>query len=183
MQAADIFELPVDLAYAGIDQRRAHVLAREVAHHYGWPVPIAVHTPLISSLRGGGRMDPATMGVERKMSKSDPGSAITLPATEAEIRERLGAAFCPAKELEGNPVVELARHVVLPWESSLRVERAEKHGGPVEYASDAEFVSAWQAGSLHPADLKSSVAGALVRILGPTHRFFAEHPDAAPSGF
>ncbi|HTT35293.1 MAG TPA: tyrosine--tRNA ligase, partial [Thermoplasmata archaeon] len=37
MQVADIFELPVDLAYAGIDQRRAHVLAREVAHSEGWP--------------------------------------------------------------------------------------------------------------------------------------------------
>ncbi len=73
MQVADIFELPVDLAYGGMDQRRGHVLAREVAHHYHWPVPTAVHTPLLSSLRGGGRMDPTDGTVERKMSKSDPG--------------------------------------------------------------------------------------------------------------
>lgn len=183
MQAADIFELPVDIAYAGIDQRRAHVLAREVAHHYHWPVPLAVHTPLISSLKGGGRMDPAMMGVEKKMSKSDPSSAITLPASEAEIRERLAGAFCPAKELEGNPVVELARHVVIPWESTLKIERAAKHGGPVEFGTEADFVQAWTTGTLHPADLKGAVAASLVRILEPLNRFFNTHPEAQPTGY
>ena len=183
MQAADIFELPVEIAYAGIDQRRAHVLARETAHHYGWPVPVAVHTPLISSLKGGGRMDPTTMGVERKMSKSDPTSAITLPTTEEEVRTRLNGAFCPAKELDGNPVVELARHVLLPWEGKVEIERAPKHGGPVSFSSDAEFVAAWTAGAVHPMDLKASVATALGRILAPANRYFSEHPDAAPSGF
>ena len=183
MQAADIFELPVDLAYAGIDQRRAHVLAREVAHHYGWPVPVAVHTPLISSLKGGGRMDPATMGVERKMSKSDPTSAITLPTTEEEVRARLTSAFCPAKEVEGNPVVELVRHVLFPWEGRFEVDRAPKHGGPLSFATDAEFLAAWTEGKLHPADVKAAVATALCRVLEPSTRFFETHPEASPVGF
>jgi tyrosyl-tRNA synthetase len=183
MQAADIFELPVDLAYAGIDQRRAHVLAREVAHHYQWPVPVAVHTPLISSLKGGGRMDPTTMGVERKMSKSDPTTAITLPATEEEIRQRIAGAFCPAKEVDGNPVVELARFVLFPWEGKLDIERAPKHGGPMSFATEAEFTAAWTSGTLHPQDLKGAVAAGLVRVLAPAHRYFAEHPNAAPAGF
>ena len=183
MQAADIFELPVEIAYAGIDQRRAHVLARETAHHYGWPVPVAVHTPLISSLKGGGRMDPATMGVEKKMSKSDPTTAITIPATEEEIGVRLQGAFCPAKEVDANPVVELARYVLFPWEGHLEIERAPKHGGPLSFATEAAFVEAWTAGTIHPQDLKAAVGVGLGRILAPAHRYFAAHPEHVPVGF
>lgn len=183
MQAADIFELPVEIAYAGIDQRRAHVLAREVAHHYEWPVPVAVHTPLISSLKGGGRMDPETMNVERKMSKSDPTSAVTLPTTESELRQRIGQAFCPAKEVEGNPVVEIARHILFPWTGHVALERAAKHGGPIDFTTEVEFLQAWTLGTLHPADVKAAVATGLWQLLAPAQRYFEEHPEARPVGF
>jgi len=183
MQAADIFELPVDLAYGGLDQRRAHVLAREVAHHYGWPVPCAVHTPLLSSLTGGGRMDAGDGTIERKMSKSDPGSAIPLPATADEIRDRVAAAFCPAKEVEGNPVVEAARFVVFPWDGRLVVERAAKHGGAVTFEDAEAFAAAWRAGALHPQDLKGAVASALDRLVAPVRRYFEDHPEVGPASF
>ncbi|HYA11297.1 MAG TPA: tyrosine--tRNA ligase [Thermoplasmata archaeon] len=183
MQAADIFELPVELAYGGMDQRRAHVLAREVAHHYGWPVPSAIHTPLLSSLRGGARMDPVEGTVEGKMSKSDPGSAIRIPSDRAEIDARVAAAFCPAKQLEGNPVVEIVRYIVLPWEGRLSVDRAAKHGGPVEFHDAGAFESAWSEGKLHPQDLKGAVAAALDRLLEPARRHFAAHPESSPEAF
>jgi len=183
MQAADIFELPVELAYGGMDQRRAHVLAREVAHHYGWPVPAAIHTPLLSSLRGGARMDPTEGVVEGKMSKSDPGSGIPVPADRAEIDTRIAGAFCPARQLDGNPVVEVARYIVFPWEGRLHVERAAKHGGPVEFTASAEFERAWSEGKLHPQDLKTAVAASLDRLLEPSRRFFGEHPELSPERF
>ncbi len=182
MQAADIFELPVEIAYAGIDQRRAHVLARETAHHYGWPVPIAVHTPLISSLKGGGRMDPATMGVERKMSKSDPTNAITIPAKPEDVRARLAQAFCPPKTLEANPVAEIAQHIVFPWEGKLEIPRPEKFGGPLHFDSAATFAEQYAAGGIHPQDLKGAVSEALIRILEPAARHFAAHREAIPEG-
>ena len=69
MQVTDIFRLRVDVAYAGMDQRRAHMLAREVAEARGLKKPIALHTPILSSLKGASRMDPVS-----KMSKSDPDS-------------------------------------------------------------------------------------------------------------
>jgi tyrosyl-tRNA synthetase len=180
MQAADIFELPVEIAYAGVDQRRAHVLAREVAHHYRWPVPVAVHTPLISSLKGGGRMDPESQTVERKMSKSDPTAGIPIPSDPEMIASRIGAAYCPAKEVDGNPVVELVRFVVFPWEGKLSVERAAKHGGPFVLGTEEEFLKIWKAGSLHPQDLKAAVAAALTRITDPALRFFRSHLEAIP---
>ncbi|HLY77163.1 MAG TPA: tyrosine--tRNA ligase, partial [Thermoplasmata archaeon] len=181
MQAADIFELPVEIAYAGIDQRRAHVLAREVAHHYHWPVPVAIHTPLISSLKGGGRMDPETQTVERKMSKSDPSAGVPLPSDPEVVASRIGAAYCPAKEVDGNPVVELVRFVIFPWEGKLSIERAAKHGGSFEIPTEEEFLSTWRAGSLHPQDLKAAVALALTRLMEPARRFFGSHPEAIPA--
>jgi tyrosyl-tRNA synthetase len=182
MQASDIFELPVELAYAGMDQRRAHVLAREVAHHYGWPTPVAVHTPLISSLKGGGRMDPAQVA-ERKMSKSDPAGAITLPSTPEEVATRMKGAFCPAKEVEGNPVVELALHVVFPWRGRLTVRRAPQHGGDRTFEDAAGFRTAWAGGEVHPADLKTAVAAEVAEIARPVSEYFSHHPGDAPEGF
>jgi tyrosyl-tRNA synthetase len=182
MQVADIFELPVELAYAGLDQRRAHVLAREVAHREGWPVPVAVHTPLIPSLKGSGRMDASDPGSLAKMSKSDPASAIPLPASGAEISERIRGAFCEAKQIDGNPVVALAVHVLLPWSGALEVERDPRHGGPVTYPDEATFLEAWRTGALHPMDLKNAVARGLTRIVGPPSERLAGVPGADGQG-
>jgi tyrosyl-tRNA synthetase len=182
MQVADIFELPVEIAYAGTDQRRAHVLAREVAHHYGWPVPVAVHTPLISSLKGGGRMDVTEHVVERKMSKSDPSTGIPLPATAEEIESRIRGGFCTAREVDGNPIVELARFVVIPWSGRLEVDRSPAHGGPVTYDTEPAFLEAWRAGALHPADLKNAVARSLGEIVVPGGRALAGVPGADGTG-
>ena len=183
MQAADIFELPVDLAYGGMDQRRAHVLAREVAHHFGWDPPVAIHTPLLSSLRGPGRMDAADGSVERKMSKSDPTSGIPIPASAETIRERIGQAVCPARIADGNPVVEIVRYIVFPWSGTLSVDRAAEHGGPVAFDSEAAFVTAWTDGALHPKDLKAAVAAALDRLMAPARAYFEDHPDEGPASF
>ncbi|MFW3146020.1 MAG: tyrosine--tRNA ligase [Thermoplasmatota archaeon] len=60
MQAADIFDLKVDLAIGGMDQRHAHMLARDAAEKLGWKKPTALHTPLLSSLSKSGRMEMIT---------------------------------------------------------------------------------------------------------------------------
>jgi len=52
MQVADIFHMRIDLAYGGMDQRHAHMLARDVAQKLGRPAPVAIHTPLVPSLKG-----------------------------------------------------------------------------------------------------------------------------------
>jgi len=183
MQGADIFELPVEIAYGGMDQRRAHVLAREVAHHYRWPVPTAVHTPLLSSLHGGGRMNPTDGVVEHKMSKSDPSSGIPIPAERPLIAERVQNAFCPAKVSEGNPVVEVVRYIAFPWEGRLHVERPVKYGGPLDFATEAQFHAAWTGGTLHPQDLKSAVVEVLDRLVEPARRHFTAHPELSPASF
>ncbi|MGI0053501.1 MAG: tyrosine--tRNA ligase [Thermoplasmata archaeon] len=176
MQSADIFELPVDIALAGLDQRRAHVLAREAAHSNGWPVPVAVHTPLISSLKGGGRMEASGGAPERKMSKSDPTSAIVLPSSPEVIEARIRGAFCPAREVDGNPVVEIARYLILPAQGRLAIPREGRFGGPLEIASAEELLALWRAGGLHPQDLKGAVGAALAELCAPVAEHFRRHP-------
>jgi tyrosyl-tRNA synthetase len=178
MQAADIFELPVEIAYAGIDQRRAHILARETAQANGWPVPVAVHTPLISALTGGGRMDVDSGRADRKMSKSDPRSSIQLPSSPKLIEERVRGAYCPAREVDGNPIVEIARWIGFGAEDTLTVERSAQHGGTVTYESEGKFLAAWRSGELHPGDLKPAVADLLAREIAPVERYFAAHPES-----
>jgi tyrosyl-tRNA synthetase len=171
MQAADIFELGVDIALAGMDQRRAHMLARDAAEKLGWKKPIALHTPLLVSLLGSGRMDP----VEAKMSKSNPNSAVFLHDTPAEISKKIKNAFCPP-EAEGNPVIEIMKLIAFPKLGGVKIDRPAKYGGPVEFASFDELVAAYSSGKLHPQDLKKGASESLTAVLAPVRDYFEKNP-------
>lgn len=171
MQVTDIHRLDLDLALGGMDQRHAHMLYRDLAPKLGWKQVVALHTPLVGGLQGGGRMDP----VESKMSKSKPDSAILLPEEPAEVERKLGKAFCPPKEVEGNPVAEIARYILLP-RGPLAVERDAKFGGDVSFATWEDLRSAYASGDLHPKDLKDAVARALNAAMEPVRTHFAAHP-------
>ncbi len=171
MQVADIFELDVDIALAGMDQRRAHMLARDVAEKLGWRKPVALHTPLLMSLVGGGRMDP----VEAKMSKSDPNSAIFLHDSPEDIHRKMKNAFCPP-EAENNPVLEVMRLIVFPKLGGVTIERPAKFGGPVTFSSYQEIHSTYESKSLHPMDLKKGAADSLATVLAPVREYFSKNP-------
>ncbi len=173
MQAADIFQLEVDVAYGGMDQRKAHMLARDAAEKLGWKKPIALHTPLLLGLRGGGRMDP----VEAKMSKSDPDSSILIHDSPEDIRRKIKKAYCPEGVVEENPIMDIAKHIVFPQKGSLLIERPEKWGGNLEVRSYEELEKVFAAKELHPMDLKSGVASALIELLEPVRKYFEKHPE------
>ncbi len=172
MQVADIFQLDVDIAYSGMDQRRAHMLARDAAEKLGWKKPIALHTPLLMSLVGGARMDP----VEAKMSKSNPDSAVFMHDSKDDVTRKLKNAFCPPS-VDGNPVLDTARLLVFPRTGRLTIDRPAKYGGPVEFSSYAELESAYSSKSLHPMDLKKGVADAMNAMLDPVRDYFDKHPE------
>lgn len=171
MQAADIFELQVDIALAGMDQRRAHMLARDAAEKLGWTKPVALHTPLLMSLVGGGRMDP----VEAKMSKSDPNSAIFIHDTPQEISKKMKNAFCPP-EVENNPVLDVMRLITFPKLGSVSIDRPAKYGGPLSFGSYEELAEAYGKKQLHPQDLKRGAADSLVKVLEPVRDHFGKNP-------
>ena len=185
MQAADIFHLEVDLACAGIDQRKVHMLARDVAEKLGRPKPICLHTPLLMGLTGpveggGGRFDEdeaLDKRIRAKMSKSVPKGCIYVHDEPEEIRAKIRKAFCPAKVVEDNPVLELVKLVVFPALGRLEVERPARYGGPVIYEDYGELERDFSSGALHPLDLKNAVAEALVEILKPVREHFARKPE------
>ncbi|MDG6898658.1 MAG: tyrosine--tRNA ligase [Nitrososphaerota archaeon] len=184
MQVADIFWLDVDICQLGIDQRRANVLAREVAEKLGLKKPVAIHHHMLMGLEGmktpEGFDENAAMDREiaSKMSKSKPENSIFVHDSAEAIARKLGGAYCPAKVVEGNPVLEYARYIVFRRSHSLKVERPQKFGGNVEYSSYAELESAYRSGSLHPADLKRGVALALDGVISPIRSHFEKNPSA-----
>jgi tyrosyl-tRNA synthetase len=178
MQVADIFYMDLDLALGGMDQRHAHMLARDVAKKLGRKAPVALHTPLVPNLKGGaGRMDPA----EAKMSKSKPDSGIFLHDDQAAVRDKIQKAHCPAGAKDDNPVLDLLRLIVWPRLAAgtpFSVTRPAKFGGAATFATYDAVAAAFVAGDLHPADLKSAVAAAINDILAPVQAYFASHPDS-----
>ncbi|MGD0177806.1 MAG: tyrosine--tRNA ligase [Candidatus Bathyarchaeia archaeon] len=185
MQAADIFELKLDVACAGIDQRKAHALARDVADKLGWPKPTSLHTPLLIGLAGAKRMDTAKFDENRdvssqissKMSKSITESGIIVHDEPEAIKHKLKGAYCPQKETENNPVLEIARHIIFPWSNSVSLDRPSKYGGPATFTTYKELESEYRAGKIHPQDLKVSVAESLIKILEPVREEFEKHPE------
>lgn len=172
MQAADIFVMDIDVAYAGIDQRRAHMLAREAAEKLNWKVPVAIHTPLIPGLSGMNRMDP----ISGKMSKSHPDSNILIHDSAEDIQRKMKKAFCPP-EAEGNPVLSVCKYIIFGRGGKLIIERPEKFGGNLEFNSYEELEKTYLAQELHPLDLKNGVAKALSDYLAPVREYFEKHPE------
>ncbi|MCL2711756.1 MAG: tyrosine--tRNA ligase [Methanomassiliicoccaceae archaeon] len=173
LQATDIFQLNVDIAYAGMDQRKAHMLARDAAEKLGWRKPIALHTPLLPGLKGGNRMDPAAS----KMSKSDPDSSINIHDDDESIRRKMNKAFCPPEKEEetANPVLMLCKYIILPRLGALNIDRPEKFGGPISFTCYEDIADSYFSAKLHPMDIKKGVAESLIKILEPVRKFFASN--------
>lgn len=171
MQAADIFYLNIDLAHAGMDQRKVHMLARELN-----PSFVALHTHLLPSLKQSSRMnyyDP----LESKMSKSIPDSAIFLHDSEEDIKRKIKKAYCPEKTTEGNPVYEIAKHIIFHEYDELVLERPEKFGGDITLTKES-LEKEYLAGNIHPLDLKSFTSKYLAEILRPARDYFKKNRES-----
>ncbi|MBS3162437.1 tyrosine--tRNA ligase [Candidatus Woesearchaeota archaeon] len=188
MQVADIFTQGLNIAHAGMDQRKAHVIAREVAHKLNiQPLinkngqrysPIAVHHHLILGLQKPAVWPVPTENIQelwstQKMSKSVPGSAVFILDSEEEIRSKLAKAFCPEKNVLFNPVLDWTKHLLFVKDKfELSIERPEKFGGNISYYTYSDLEKDFEAGKVHPLDLKKAVGEALVKTLAPARKHF-----------
>jgi len=174
MQVSDIFYLDVDVAYGGMDQRHAHMLARDVSKKLGKKPPAAIHTPLLTGLQAGGRMN----AIEAKMSKSKPESMISIHDNPVNVKKKISKAFCPEKQIEGNPILEICKFVIFPElkDKSFLIDRPEKFGGILEFKNYEELEKAFVTG-LHPLDLKNTTTTYINQILEPVHKYFEKHSE------
>ena len=112
------------------------------------------------------------------MSKSIPGSCVYIHDTPKEIETKIGNAFCPAKVVDDNPVLDLCKHIIFREFDSFEIKRTEKFGGPVSFESYNELEPAFRSGKVHPLDLKAAVAKHLADVLKPAREYFEKNKNA-----
>ncbi|MDB3879320.1 tyrosine--tRNA ligase [bacterium] len=174
MQAADIFELEIDVALGGMDQRKAHMFMRDMASKWNWKKATCLHTPILSSLKASGvRMD----SFDHKMSKSDPNGALLLHDTLQLIQKKMKKAYLDPAD-DHSPVYELAEHVVMPEFGSITVTPNPKFGEPSTWDDLEQFKQAVKDGTLHPFDAKMGVAEGVANGLLSITQHFEEHPES-----
>jgi len=179
MQAGDIFHLKVDIAQLGMDQRKVNVLAREIAPKLGEKKPIAIHHHMLMGLT---KPTTEATGVEgavaKKMSKSNPNSAIFMTDTTEEIKKKFNKAYCPEAEVENNPVLEYYKYIIFEKVDEVLIERPEKFGGNASYKSYKDLEKDFIAKKIHPADLKSTAAKYVDQLLAPIRDHFEKNKKA-----
>lgn len=189
MQVADIFIQKINIAHAGLDQRKAQVIARDVAlklklnplldNNNNKIKPIAIHGHLILGLQKPPIWPVPKENIQElwskmKMSKSISGSAIYMTDDEGEIRNKIKNAFCPEGEIGFNPLLDWAKHLVfINDKSNLKTKREEKFGGDITYNKYEDLEKDFEKKSLHPMDLKNAMANKLVEILTPAMEHFS----------
>ena len=188
MQVSDIFAQGINLPHAGLDQRKAQVIAREVGlkiktnalldkggkkmkpvavHHHlllglgkppVWPVPKEQLQDLWSNL---------------KMSKSKPDTCVFIHDSPEEIKRKINQAFCLEGEKEFNPVLDWTKYLIFRDEKCrLEIKREEKFGGNRTYTSYSAVERDFVEKKLHPMDLKNAVGDALIKLLEPARKHF-----------
>lgn len=181
MQVTDIFDMNIDICQLGMDQRRAHVLAREIGPKLGWKKPVAVHHTILMGLQGIQRVEGANkeeMVIASKMSKSNPKSAIYMHETFEQIKDKVNSAYCPEKVVEGNPLLQYAKLIVFKEIPVMMIKRPTKFGGDLEIQSYEELEKLYRAGKIHPMDFKNAMAAELDKLIKPTREHFEKNKKA-----
>ena len=156
MQALDEHYLGADVQYAGTDQRKIMMFAREKLPKMMYHPRVEVMTPMIPGLIG------------KKMSASVEKSKIDLLDSEEFVREKLKNAEFVA----GNPdngVMAFLKSVIMTMKQDKKekfiVKRDKKFGGDLSYTSYEEIERDVKNKKLHPLDLKLALAEEINKLL------------------
>ncbi len=149
MQSLDEEYLKVDAQFAGLDQRKILVFAREYLPKIGYRRRIEMMTPMIRGLVG------------EQMSSSIESSKIDLLDDEATVAQKINKAEC----VEGNPengLMDILKYLIFVMKQDkkekLVIERPKKFGGDVEYLSYYDLENDFINKRLHPLDVKNALA-------------------------
>lgn len=176
MQSIDIKALELDIVHAGMDQRKIHMLVREVFPKFGWKIPVSVHHHLLPGL--------AEPSIEQskysynngefvsKMSKSNPSSGILIHDDENTITQKIIKGYCPPASTANNPILELIRHVIFHEYREFVVERPQKYGGTIIYSNFSELEKSYIDNKVHAMDLKNATAMYVNKIIRPIREHF-----------
>jgi len=145
MQALDEEYLKVDAQFAGVDQRKIMVYAREYLPKIGYKERIEIMNPMIRGLVG------------KQMSSSIEGTKIDLMDDEEVVKKRINKAEC----VEGNPdngLLSLAKYLIFGIKEKFEIKRPEKFGGDLVYKDYHSLEKDFVDKKIHPLDLKNAVS-------------------------
>jgi len=168
MQAVDIHTMDLDIVHAGMDQRKIHMLVREIFPKMKWKVPVAIHHHILAGLgEPEVSSDSDSEFISSKMSKSKASSGIFIHDSDDDIISKFKKAWCPEGIVDKNPILEIFRYVVFHEFNEVAIERPAKFGGNVNYTSYQELQRDFAEKKLHPSDLKSAAAKYVINIIKP----------------
>jgi len=161
LQALDEEFLGADAQFGGVDQRKIFMFARESLPKLGFKKRrIHLMNNLIPGLTKDG-----------KMSASVPNSKIDFFDSDDTIKRKFRKAFSVDGEVEGNCLLCVLKHVLMPmivfFGVKFVVKRDEKYGGDMQFSSYEQCEKAFAAGELQSADLKSAVAREVIALIWP----------------
>jgi len=188
MQAADVFWLGTHLCQSGLDQRKIYVSCRDIATGLDQKYQLKLATETVkpitmfnSLLLGMTPPEKAkegkTLEATKKMSKSNPDSAIFETDNLEEISRKLKKAYCPMIDpnLSGeenqeiqkyNPILNWCQFLIYPAGKELHIINP-KFELDQKYSNFGELESDYLAGKIHPLDLKDAVARCLTDWFAP----------------
>ena len=162
MQALDIEDMGINVAVGGMEQRKIHMLAREVLPKMGTKSPVCIHIPLIHGTDGSDKMS------------SSKGNFIAIDDSPKEIKKKINKSFCPTGVVDDNPVIEMAHYYIFDENEKMLIERPEKFGGNLELTEE-ELLDIYSKEELHPMDLKNTVSKYLIERLAPAREYMETH--------
>jgi len=184
MQCADIFWLKADICQLGLDQRRVNMLAREIGPKLGWWKPIIVSHHMLIGLQGVKKPEgfdnniDIDIEISSKMSKSIPETCLYVHDKKEDIIRKIQKAYCPAKVVKDNPILEYAKYIIFRKMKTIEIKRKKEFGGNVEVENYEELEKLYREGKIHPLDLKNSVAEALDKLIKPIREYFEKNKRA-----
>jgi tyrosyl-tRNA synthetase len=202
MQVCDAFFMQTHLVHSGMDQRKCHVLMREVApkldDDFALTIgearitPIAMHHHLLLGLAKPVLGEVSKMKdeivEENKMSKSKPDTCIFGDDTEEDITKKIKKAYCPMPNLETqtteeiileqklNPILDWLNYMIFPANREFVITTREQK--TTVYGSYSQLEKDYFNGQIHPSDLKSSLTTALVKLLEKPRTWAQNNPQA-----
>ena len=162
LQALDEEYLKVDAQFGGVDQRKIFMFAEKYLPALGYEKRAHMMNPMVPGLVGS------------KMSSSDPDSKIDLLDEPEAVTRKIRKAFCEEGNIENNPLLIFCKMVLFPILNGqpFAINRAEKYGGAVSYASYEELEKAFAEKALFPGDLKLGVTEVLNKVIASIREKF-----------
>ncbi|PCH34678.1 tyrosine tRNA ligase [Wolfiporia cocos MD-104 SS10] len=201
LQALDEQYLGVDFQFGGLDQRKIFTFAELYLPRLGYAKRAHLMNPMVPGL-GGGKMsssDPDSKidfldtpeVVRRKIKKAfceegnatDNGvlafvDAVLIPISQLRLERAAGSTGLDADEgieAVGDQTPFALRGA--PAGTVFSIDRKPEHGGSLHYASFAELKEDFEQKKVHPKDLKTAVADAIIRLLTPIRQTFEESAE------